>query len=172
MADYIKEPNMYGGRYNGMDLATRTREYERDLYLYNMAKAQQGVSSNSNYEHLTMVYEDDDYTYDEEEFDEIDELKDKYMVLKEQQKYCEKVSHFTPIQDVDWCLIVLAYMVAMFTIPFESVSTPLAFIIATIITMLIVFGQKIYRNIMKSKSDRLKVELKQIRKELKSKEGR
>ena len=41
MPDIIRKPELYGGRYSGMDLADRTREYERDMYLYTIAKSMQ-----------------------------------------------------------------------------------------------------------------------------------
>lgn len=179
MLDHIKEPNMYDGRYNGMDLGTRAREYERDLYLYNIAKNAQENNTKDLYKHITMVDVDeiiDDDEYDSEDFEdeytEIDNLKDRYMRLREQREDYKHKSVFTPIQDVDYCIIVLAYIIAIFTIPFESVSTPLAFIIATIISFAIIFGQKFYRATMKNRVEHLDKEMKQLRKEIKLKEGR
>ena len=132
-----------------------------------------------SYKHLKMVDVDeimdddefyDEYDNEEDEYDEIDNLKDKYMKLRKQREDYENKSKFTPIQDVDWCIIVLAYIGAMFTIPFESVSTPLAFAIATIVTIALVYGQKVYKAKMRNKAEQLKEEMKQLRKEIKLKE--
>ena len=179
MSDHIKEPNMYGGRYDGMDLATRTREYERDLYLYNIAKNAQANEVKDSYKNLKMVdvdeIMDDDEFYDENDYeediyDEIDNLKDKYMKLRKQREDYESKSKFTPIQDVDWCIIVLAYIGAMFTIPIKPDFSIMAFALATLITFALIYGQRIYRAKMKVKAEQLKEEMKQLRKEIRLKE--
>lgn len=185
MPDIIRKPELYGGRYNGMNLADRTREYERDMYLYTIAKSMQNNNQDESYKHLKMAKDidsiiEDDYYYEEDyideddntESDELDELKDKYMKLRELKAECESKSNFTPIQDIDWCIEILAYIGAFLTIPFETVSTPLAFVLATVITLSLIFGQKIYRAKMRDKAESLKLELKNLRKEIRNKEKR
>jgi len=132
-----------------------------------------------SYKHLKMVDVDeimdddeyyDEYDHEEDVYDEIDNLKDKYMKIREQRKNYEDKAGFTPIQDVDWCIIVLAYIGAMFTIPIKPDFSIMAFALATLITFALIYGQRIYRAKMKVKAEQLKEEMKQLRKEIKLKE--
>ena len=75
MPDIIRKPELYGGRYNGMNLADRTREYERDMYLYTIAKSMQNNNQDESYKHLKMAKDidsiiEDDYYYEEDYIDE------------------------------------------------------------------------------------------------------
>ena len=122
-----------------------------------------------SYKHLKMVDVDeimdddeyyDEYDHEEDVYDEIDNLKDKYMKIREQRKNYEDKAGFTPIQDVDWCIIVLAYIGAMFTIPIKPDFSIMAFALATLITFALIYGQRIYRAKMKVKAEQLKEKMK------------
>lgn len=179
-------PEFYDYKYRDLDVKQAMREADRDKMLYDL---EQQVNKNSqtqtsshtfNYNYYknnidTIIeddeYEDEDY-YDEDE--ELETLKDKYAKLSYQRDYYKKsYDNSLSMSEIIGYLWILGVLLFVAGITTSDVGPAIAFGSLGVCTALTLLD-KLYRDYNKNyctkQIAKLKLELKQLRKEIKEAE--
>lgn len=179
-------PEFYDYKYSDLDVRQAMREADRDKVLYDLeqqAKKNSSVTSNIgkfSYDYyknnIDTIIEDDEYEdedYVDEDY-EIELLKDKYAKLSyKRDNYKKSYNNSFGISELVGYLWILGIILFIAGITTSDVGPAIAFgslAVCAIITII----DKLYRDYNKSyctkQIEKLKLELKQLRKEIKEAE--